>query len=83
MAQTHPEQPGALRRISDAVGHALDALHITHHQEKPVYPACKLADALLAKVQQDMGASWTAAEEQFCDPPCLQRDLRARGMDVG
>lgn len=71
--------PGRVKRISDALNHALDVLHIHHHDDRP---PCALAEALLARVKEDMGASWTQVEADFCDPACLQRYLRARSMDV-
>lgn len=73
---------GTLRRISDALNHTMEALHLTHHHhEKPAEP-CALAEALLDKVKSELGPAFGAPEAAFCDPACLQRYLRARGMDV-
>lgn len=80
----HPDN--ALRRISgrisDALNHTLEALHITHHHhDEP--PKCELAQAVLEQVKGEMGDAFGAREAAFCDAACLQRYLRARGMDVG
>jgi hypothetical protein len=79
--------PGAaevVRRVSDSMHHALDAMHLAphHHAPPPPPPACELAAAVLKKVKAELGPSFGPAEAAFCDEPCLQRYLRARGMDV-
>lgn len=72
---------GLIRRVSDAGHSVLESLHITrHHEERP---PCKLAEAVLARVELELGDGWTQKDADFCDPACLQRYLRARGMDVG
>ena len=52
------------------------------HAEKHHASDEELGMELLAKVKADL-PDFGPAEETFCDPPCLQRYLRARGMDVG
>jgi hypothetical protein len=71
---------GAVRRVSEA---AMEALHLGHHHHHKTVNNCQLADSLLAQVREEMGEGWTDQEAAFCDPACLQRYLRARGMEVG
>jgi hypothetical protein len=63
---------------------AWGALHLGSHATEQQQPPCDLAKELLAKVRDELGPdAFGAQEEAFCDPACLQRYLRARGMDVG
>lgn len=88
MSAPHTEAGGnfpSVRRLSSSLGgaihHAWDALHHHHHVD---HPPCELADALIAKVKEELGPEgFGPTEAAFCDPPCLQRYLRARGKDVG
>ena len=69
--------------VGKAVGNALEALHITHHQADTT-PKCEKAKAVLQRVKEELGAEgWGAQEAAFCNEACLQRYLRARSMDVG
>lgn len=75
---------GRLAHIGETLVHLTDALHITHSRHAAVLapPKCELAAAVLANVRAELGEAFGATEEAFCDAPCLQRYLRARGMDV-
>jgi hypothetical protein len=59
---------------------ALEAMHITAHHETRTPE--ELAQELLKRVQEELGAAWGPKEAAFCDAACLQRYLRARSMDV-
>ena len=84
MATVHHEG-GGIRRLSNQLSGALhDVWDAVHHHQQVEHPPCELADAVLARVKEELGPDgFGPVEAAFCDPPCLQRYLRARGKDVG